>query len=153
MKKFLCCLWILGISGGLRSISAVDDVSDSAVGAAQSWLALVDSGKYGESWDEAAQILKSQITKDQWVKKLNADRFPLGKLQSRTLKSTVFYTKSLPGVPEAEFVIIQFDTTFERSKSFVEMITPTKEKDGQWRTSGYVIDIWRNMSRALTRST
>ena len=83
MKTYLCFLGIiaaLGLSGGLYPASATDESKEAAVGAVQSWLALVDSGKYPESCDEAAQSLKSQITKDQWVAKLSSIRSPLGKL-------------------------------------------------------------------------
>ncbi|MFZ0535489.1 MAG: DUF4019 domain-containing protein, partial [Candidatus Sulfotelmatobacter sp.] len=33
---------------------------------AESWLALVDSGKYGESWEQASQFFKAAVTKEQW---------------------------------------------------------------------------------------
>ena len=54
----------------------------------KSWFALVDDGKYGESWDAAAEHLKNTVTKDDFVKSLNATRKPLGKLTSRTHQST-----------------------------------------------------------------
>jgi Protein of unknown function (DUF4019) len=130
----------MALSGRLHSVSGSDESTDAATRAAQSWLVLVDSGKYAESWDEAALVLKKQITKEEWVKKLNSFRFPLGKMESRTLKSSVFYTKSVPGTPEAQYVIIKYDANFERGRSSVETVTPTKEQDGQWRISGYFID-------------
>jgi Protein of unknown function (DUF4019) len=138
--RCVCMFAAMALAGRLHSISASDESTDAATRAAQSWLVLVDSGKYTESWDEAAQVLKKQITKEEWVKKLNSFRFPLGKMESRTLKSSVSYTKSLPGTPEAQYMIIQYDANFERGRSSVETVTPTKEQDGQWRISGYSID-------------
>jgi hypothetical protein len=141
MKRLLCCIWIvtaIGFFGRLHSVIAADSSTDAAVIAAQSWLALVDSGKYGASWDEVAQIFKSQVTKGQWIKMLNSVRSPLGKVESRTLKSAVF-TRTLPGVPDGEYVVIQYDTSFAKKKSSVETITPMKEKGGRWRVSGYFI--------------
>jgi hypothetical protein len=105
---------------------------------AEGWLALVDSGKYTESWDAAAEAFKNAVTKDQWQQALKSARAPLGKLQSRKLKSAT-YTKTLPGAPAGEYVVIQYDTSFENKKSGVETITPMLDKDGKWRVSGYFI--------------
>jgi hypothetical protein len=44
-----------------------------------------------------------------------------------------------PGAPDGEYVVIQFETSFEKKKSSIETITPIKEKDGSWRVSGYYI--------------
>ncbi len=105
---------------------------------ADSWLALVDSGKYARSWDEASQFFKASITKPQWQNALQSTRDPLGKLVSRKLKSAN-YTKTLPGAPDGEYVVLQYETTFENKKSAVETVTPMLDKDGQWRISGYYI--------------
>lgn len=105
---------------------------------AEAWLALTDSGKYAESWDEASQFFKSRVAKDQWVGMVQSVRAPLGAVRSRKLKSAT-YTKSLPGVHDGEYVVIQYDTSFQNKQSAVETITPMLDKDGKWRVSGYYI--------------
>jgi len=105
---------------------------------AESWLALVDAGKYAESWDQAAQLFRTSVTKEQWASKIRAARDPLGKVLSRKLKSAN-YTKTLPGVPDGEYVVIQYETSFEHKQSAVETITPMLDKDGTWRVAGYFI--------------
>lgn len=105
---------------------------------ADSWLALVDSGKYDDSWQEAASSFKAAVAKDQWQTMLHASRAPLGKLVSRKLKNAN-YTKTLPGAPDGEYVVIQYDSSFEHKQSAVETITPMLDKDGKWRVSGYFI--------------
>src|SRR5271157_5985243 len=40
-----------------------DEAENQAVAAAESWLALVDDGKYGEGWDVAAEYLKNAVNK------------------------------------------------------------------------------------------
>jgi hypothetical protein len=102
------------------------------------WLILVDSGKYAESWDDAAQSFKAAVTKDQWQSALGSVRTPQGKVLSRKLKSAT-YTKSLPNAPEGEYVVIQYDTNFEHKQGAVETVVPTLDKDGKWRVSGYFI--------------
>jgi hypothetical protein len=115
---------------------AEESAENAAEKVARSWLALTDSGKYSESWSEAAQIFKERVTLQQWESAMKSARTPLGKVESRNLKGAQ-YTKTLPGVPDGEYVVIQYDTRFEQKKSSVETITPMKDKDGQWRVSGY----------------
>jgi len=49
------------------------------------------------------------------------------------------YTTTLPGAPDGEHVVIQFDSSFTNKKTAVETITPMFDKDGVWRVSGYYI--------------
>ncbi|MGA2204845.1 MAG: DUF4019 domain-containing protein [Halobacteriota archaeon] len=105
----------------------------------ETWLALTDSAKYAESWDEASQLFKNAVTKEQWSSTIRAARDPLGKVQSRKLKSAT-YSKTLPGAPDGEYVVIKYDTSFEHKASAVETITPMLDKDGKWRVSGYFIN-------------
>lgn len=114
------------------------DKEIEAVTAAEDWLALVDAGKYGDSWKAASGYFKTAVKQGQWEQSLKAVRLPLGKLVSRKLLSKTFMT-SLPGAPDGEYLVIQFDTSFQNKKSAVETITPMKEKDGKWRVSGYYI--------------
>lgn len=120
------------------SVEAQQKPEQLAQQSAESWLALVDSGKYVESWQEAAQIFKAAVTKEQWQSALRATRDPLGKVLSRKVKSTT-YTKTLPGAPDGEYVVIQYESRFEHKEAAVETITPMMEKDGKWRVSGYYI--------------
>ena len=110
----------------------------AAVKASQAWLALVDAGRYDESWQEAARLFKAAVTKQQWRASMGAYRKPLGQLIARTLKSKTYAT-SLPGAPDGEYVVIQYATTFENKKSAIETITPMLDGDGKWRVSGYYI--------------
>jgi hypothetical protein len=131
---FLCLLVIF-------SHSAFADNSGkekAAVISSQKWLSLIDEGKYPESWKEASEFFRKSIDQDQWEKTLQAVRNPLGKLITRKLKSKTFQT-SLPGAPDGEYVVIQFDTIFENKKSSIETVTPMREKDGWWRVAGYYI--------------
>ena len=111
----------------------------AAVQSAKIWLALVDEGKYGESWDETASIFKNALPKDKWVEMLGSTRPPFGKVLQRNVKTKVHKT-SLPGAPDGEYVVIQFQTRFEHKASAIETVTPSKEKDGSWRVSGYYIE-------------
>lgn len=117
---------------------AQDNNTEAAQNAAESWLAAVDKGDYASSYDRAASIFRLAITKEEWLQKVRAARGPLGRVISRKLKRAQYQT-SLPGAPDGEYVVIQYDTSFENKRSAVETITPTLDKDAQWRVSGYFI--------------
>lgn len=105
---------------------------------AGNWVGLIDSGKYADSWQEAAQLFRDAVTKEQWQSAMRASREPLGKMLSRKLKSATF-SKTLPGAPDGEYVVIQYDSRFEHKQAAVETVTPMLDKDGKWRVSGYYI--------------
>jgi hypothetical protein len=115
------------------------DNGKGAVVAAEKWLALVDAGKNADSWKEAARYFKNAVKQDQWEQSLQAVRQPLGGLISRSLSSKV-YTQTLPGAPDGEYVIIQFEASFQNKKSALETVTCVKEKDGHYRVAGYQIN-------------
>ena len=131
--KFLLVALVLGTFA-----LAQGKPEDLATRSAEAWLSLVDSGKYAESWQEAAGYFKAAVTKDDWQGKMHAAREPLGKLVSRKLRSAKYMT-TLPGAPDGEYVVIQFDSSFEHKQTAVETITPMRDKDGKWRVSGYFI--------------
>ncbi len=133
---------LLILAGFVLGTSAVmadgSDKIKAAVTSAEQWVRLIDEGHYIESWEESSEYFKQVIKQDQWEQAVRTVRKPLGKLVLRELKSTV-YTTSLPGVPDGEYVVIEFNTSFENKKSGVEIVTPRVDKDGIWKVSGYYI--------------
>jgi hypothetical protein len=105
---------------------------------AEQWLALVDAANYAESWKTAAGYFQTAVPQDQWEHTIATVREPLGDLVSRKLKSA-HYTKSLPGTPDGEYVVLLFDTSFTNKKTAVETVTPMLDTDGTWKVSGYYI--------------
>lgn len=114
------------------------DPAGQAREAATRWLALADTAQFAASWEQAAGAFQAAVAKPEWEKAMQAVRVPLGAVKSRALKSAV-YTTSLPGAPDGEYVVVQFDTKFENKAAAVETVTPVKGKDGTWRVSGYFI--------------
>jgi len=125
----------------LCAVTGIAEQSENekvAVAGAEKWLGIVDEGKYGESWKEAAEYFRNAVKQDQWEQAVQAVRKPLGKLVSRKVKSTSYKT-SLPGAPDGQYVVIEFETSFENKKSAIETVTPMMDNDGKWRVSGYYI--------------
>ena len=109
----------------------------AAEAAARSWLSLVDAGKYSESWDAAAEAFRGSVTKERWQAMLDEARKPLGNLVSRNLKSAK--SRKETGAHAGEYVVLEFDTSFQYRPSSIETVTPMKEKDGTWKVVGYFI--------------
>lgn len=122
-----------------EEIAQVAESKDQAsVALAQTWLAMVDKGQYGQSWETASTYFKSMMTKELWVSQVAAVRNPLGVLVSRSLKGSQYLT-TMPGVPDGEYYVLSFDTVFKNKVSAIETVTVMKDKDGQWRLAGYFI--------------
>ena len=131
-------LTILSILFSMGALHANEVAEKAAITAFGAWLSLVDEGNYAESWNQAAVLFKAAVTKEQWQTMVKAVRAPLGKVVARKLKSKQ-YTKTLPGLPDGEYVVIQYETMFEKKQSAIETVTPMLDKDGKWRVSGYYI--------------
>jgi len=138
-RKLVSTVLFMALFMGMSALAPAQERPEQlAQQSADAWLALVDSGKYAESWQEAAQYFKNAVTKDQWQSAMQSTREPLGKMLSRKLRSATFRT-TLPGAPDGQYVVIQYDSSFEHKQSAVETVTPTLDKDGTWRVSGYYI--------------
>ena len=119
-------------------VHAQDEAEKLAQEAAQKWLATIDAGEFAAGWEQAAELMKSVVTKEQLSQQLGSVRGPLGDVVSRKLKSAQFMRR-LPGAPDGQYVVLQYETGFTNKSLAIETITPAKEKDGVWRVSGYYI--------------
>ncbi len=128
---------LLSLSCG-ASLAQDSPKEKAALKAAKAWLALVDSGKYAKSWQEAAAFFRNNVDREQWEHSLNGIRKPLGSVISRKAVESM-YTTYLPGAPDGEYVVIQFQSSFKNKKKAIETVTPMLDKDGSWRVSGYYI--------------
>ena len=134
IAAFLVALAIAPVA----STSAADEKERAALDAAKAWLERVDAGDYAASWTEAAGVFRSAVSKESWAQQAGAVRRPLGKVLERKLKSASYQT-SLPGAPDGEYVVIQYQTAFANKRSAVETVTPMRDADGRWRVSGYYV--------------
>jgi predicted transcriptional regulator len=138
-SKTTAAIWtatlVLALAGPALAQETAEDAAEAG---AKAWLGLVDQGSYGPSWEAAAKLFKSALSQEKWTEAVKAARTPLGKLVSRKVKSRQF-AKTLPGAPDGEYVVIQYDSAFENKKEAVETVVPMKDPDGVWRVSGYFV--------------
>lgn len=106
--------------------------------AARGWLAVVDSGRYAESWTQASTVFRAAVTQPEWVRAVGNARGPFEPFGTRRLVTARYFTQ-LPGAPAGEYVVLQFTTAVAGGHQVLEMITPMKDADGSWRVSGYYV--------------
>ena len=127
-------------SAQLPASSAVsassDQVSAAAERAAMEWVALLDREQWDKSWETAGTLFKSKITAADWASTVRSVRHPLGGVSSRKLQGAEAASK-LPGAPDGEYEILQFDTSFA-NKEAIETVVLAREASG-WRVDGYFI--------------
>lgn len=138
------------LTGIPRAISpATTDASEApervesiatAIARARIWLQVIDAGPdhYAQSWRDASAGFRDSVTESDWVAMLKAGRPSFGSVISRQLISSQ-ETRTLPGAPDAHYVVMQFATEFSRKKSATETVTFVQESDETWRPSGYFI--------------
>ena len=99
---------------------------------------MLDEGKYPESWQSAASLFQAAIAQDKWVSQLGMVRN--GLRQGRRAQAAGHQIPhQLPGAPDGEYVVLQYEATFANKKNAIETITPMLDKDGAWKVSGYYI--------------
>jgi len=112
--------------------------AEAAAAAVEAFLHRVDTDKFAESWQIAASMLKEKVPEQLWVEKLGEIRAVAGPLLERTEESMT-YSTSAKDSPEGEYIVVTFDTSFDRKKDASEIVTVTLDTDGDWRVAGYFI--------------
>jgi len=101
------------------------------------WLTLVDKAQYGDSWGTAGTLLRSQITQKDWTARVGKVRAPLGAMTKRSVLDQKYVT-SLPGLPDADYEIVRFNTVFQNKPAAVETVILQREDKG-WKVDGYFV--------------
>lgn len=109
-----------------------------ATEAATRWLAVMDAGKTADAWDQGAAAMQGAITRETWGQVGTQARAPLGAVKARKQTSATF-TKTLPGAPEGEYVVIQYATDFANKAGMTETVVPMRQADGSWKVATYLI--------------
>lgn len=119
----------------VEAASAQSAIAETAVTkAARDWLALVDDGKWAESWAGTGQSFQSQNTVEMWQSASEKARSPLGRVLSRTLVSE----QDVPAPPNG-YRMVRFHTDFANRKGATETLSLDREGDG-WKVVGVYIE-------------
>jgi hypothetical protein len=138
MKLALAVLSFAVLLGTAPDARGSDHPEAAAGSAALAWLVLIDAGNYSASWNAASSLFRQHVSQSQWQTAAASARSPFGALKTRKLQSATF-TRSVPGAPDGEYVIVIYVSSFENKASAIETVTPMVDVDGTWRVSGYYI--------------
>jgi len=136
MKRLLVLLLLLFCASA--AIAQESNILEKVESSARSWLGLIDSGKYKESWENASPLFKEKTPEAAWVKSITAIRTPRGAVNARYI-ATAGSTKSLSGMPDGDYVVLQFYTTFAEKGLALETITLAKMQNDAWQIAAYEI--------------
>ena len=113
-----------------QASAAQGDVARSA----RDWLAIVDAGRWAESWRATGSSFRSLNTVEAWTLASEQARVPLGAMVSRADLSR----ESVPAPPYG-YEMVKFRTSFANRPDATETLTLVREGQA-WRVVGYMID-------------
>lgn len=102
-----------------------------------SWLELIDSGRYRDAWQLGSTYFKRVVPADDLAQAMETHRAPLGAVDTRTLRSAL-RTNSVAGAPDAPYVVFTFQTVFADRTTMLETVTAERE-GGAWLIAGHVL--------------
>ena len=127
--RWFAVLWLLaGFAAQAQDAQPGDD-----------FLRLVDTKKYGESWDLSSDFLKQSVSRNEWSNQMVRARETIGEVASRKLKTSV-PQKDPAGAPPGDYLLQTYETVFaSQGAPKTETLPLIKGSDGRWRAVGYFI--------------
>ncbi len=123
-----------GSAGSSQAPAPASAAEPAPARAARQWLALVDAGKWQESWAGTAQSFQSLNTAATWESVSQTARVPLGRVLSRTMTSA----EHIPA-PPGGLQLVRFRTDFANKAGATETLSLARE-GASWRVAGYFIE-------------
>ncbi|HXS72635.1 MAG TPA: DUF4019 domain-containing protein [Rhodanobacteraceae bacterium] len=102
---------------------------------------LVDQGKAGEVWDQASNVAKQVVSRNEFVSGIQSQRSKLGTLVSRKLAAvTHSVSKGDKKLPAGDYINVVFASQFGNNKQPIrELVSYHFDSDKVWRVSGYTL--------------
>lgn len=112
----------------------VSEDADEIRKSAETWLALLDAGRWEESWNATGETFKELNTLENWVSIASEVQPAFGAVVTRNFASQ----KYAPAPPHGYYVIT-FETNFQNKPSAIETIAVERQGTG-WKVVGYTVD-------------
>lgn len=109
---------------------------ERATAVASEFLALMDADQYAQAWQTMAKLTQEKVGQREWVDNWTKARGFSGALKGR-IKESSSYSLSSPGAPDGEYILLTFDSSYERVEKAIELITVMLE-DGHWKVAAYI---------------
>lgn len=162
IARLLVCAWLLGAAGVASAQNqpapvleksqarqpltpaqqaALQKQNDVLAKYADRIVAMIDNGQIGQVWDQASDVAKQAISRDQFVKLTEADRARLGPVKSRKVAAITRTLSSGKGrLPAGEYVNVNYATQFDAAANPIrEKVSFHLDGDRKWRLSGYTV--------------
>ncbi len=110
-----------------------------AAQAAKDYVETIDKGLYAQSWSRGDSLFQQTISQKEWATALQGARKPLGKVLSRTLKDQR-PAWDPRGLPKGPYMVIEYNTSFEKAPQSGELLTLRMGPDGRWRVLTYQVN-------------
>jgi CubicO group peptidase (beta-lactamase class C family) len=133
--SFLLLLSLLFLSACGKPAAPAKPISVVTV---ETWLALLDAGDYGESWEMASESFRKEVAKNDWVVNAGGVRKPLGDLVYRKVSATN-QMENPPDLPKGTYFVAEFDSAFAGLEAASETAIFRLEQNGQWKAAAYLI--------------
>jgi len=100
---------------------------------------MMDFGQMGEVWDQASQMMKNMVPREEFVRQVFVDRVRLGAVgQRRSPEVTRSRSDGSHGVPAGLYISVISTTTFtNQAEDVLELVTFRFDEDQVWRVTGY----------------
>jgi len=135
----MCASLWLSLSYFAAPQAIVKPTSEGSV-AAIKWLALVDGGEYGKSWESAAKPFQASISRAGWIVGMTKARRFYGRVLSRKLETST-YAANPPGFVPGEYEILRFEVNFRAQGAATETVSMELQSNGKWLVAGYHISL------------
>jgi hypothetical protein len=135
VMPFLAAVVGLLMAAGQNAFASAEDHVDDGLTVSKTWVALIDAGQYDDSYASSSGEMRDKVPQDRWTAVLKAIRGSWGAMVSRRQLSHVYKANGFEG-SEGEFLVITYDTSFQRLPAATELVV-LRWEDGHWRGAGY----------------
>lgn len=169
LARLILCVLLVGVAGAASAQSqpaqaqqkpaarqltpeqraAMQKQNQELVKYSESIVAMIDNGQSGQVWDQASDVAKKSVSRDQFVKATEADRAKLGNVTSRKVEGVTRAVSDGKGkLPAGVYVNVNFATQFSKqAKPTGELVSFHLDGDKKWRLSGYTVREARGAQR------
>lgn len=145
IRAFLSSVAFCAAGLAFNATAAEKDISPAdVVGVATQVLQQIDSGQGGWVWDNASQVLKAQVSKEQFDGRSIERRRGFTAAGERfwvTVSRNIFPQAAPPAPPAGVYANVVFMTPGASGDSLSELVSFRLESDNKWRIVGYVAEI------------
>lgn len=141
MRVFSTLVLLLSFALLTQTATAQDDAAVES--ASTSWLQLVDDGDYTGSLEASGELMRSNVSAEQWQQALQGVGQQLVALAGEPIDLTqrqmieVANVDNLPNLPEGEYRVVRYRTS-QAGHDFAEIVTLQRESD-EWKVVGYYV--------------